>query len=187
MKLGIREIIFLAVVLTIPVGAWWLVFRPKNARHEEMVREIEARQAKLQELNKATATLGDLKKEITALDEGVRFFRSKLPSEKEIDKVLQEVWRVAESNRLTTKSIRTGKSDSKPLFTDPASPYAEQPVSIELEGPFTGLYGFLLALESQSRIMRIQKMSVAKLPKEAEGRVRADCVVSVFFEKSRQE
>jgi len=71
MKLGMREVIFLIVVLTIPVGAWWFVFRPKNAHHEEMVREIEARQAKLRELNKATATLGDLKKEIADLDEGV--------------------------------------------------------------------------------------------------------------------
>ena len=186
MKFGIREIIVFAVLVAIPVGAWWFALRPNSIRNEAMMAEIQARQAKLQKLNVATATLGDLKTEIASLEEAVEFFRSKLPSEKEMDKVLREVWRLAESNQLTTKSIRTLKNTSNTMLTDPAGPYAEQPISMKLEGPFNGFYGFLLALESQPRIMRLREMKVKKLSKAGEGQIRAECEMLVFFERRRK-
>ncbi|KPK83610.1 MAG: hypothetical protein AMJ81_07775 [Phycisphaerae bacterium SM23_33] len=187
MKFGTREIIFAALLATIPVAAWWFAFRPNNARNRELIKQIEARQGKLRELNKATATIGDLKTEIASLEEAIRFFRSKLPSEKEIDKVLQEVWRLAEANRLTTKSIRTLRPESEATLANPEGPYAEQPFSMQLEGPFTGFYGFLLALERQPRIMRIQEMNVEKPARAEEGCIRTNCKVSVFFERSGKE
>ena len=185
MKFGIREIVFIVILTAIPVGAWWFVFRPSDIRDDEMMKQIESRQQKLQALNRATATIGNLKVEITSLEDAIKFFRSKLPGEKEIDKVLQEVWRLAEANKLTTKSIRMLKTRSATVtLTSPAGPYAEQPISIQLEGPFTGFYGFLLALESQPRIMRIQQMDIKKVDKQGEGYIRVDCTVSVFFERS---
>jgi len=183
-KFGIREIVSAVVLAAIPVGAWWFVFRPNKARSQQMMAEIESRQAKLQQLNKATATIGDLKTEIASLEAAIRFFRSKLPSEKEMDKVLREVWRLAEANQLTTKSIRTLQPSAEKLLTDPTGPYAEQPISMKLEGPFRGFYGFLLALEAQPRIMRLREMKLEKLAKAGEGQVRAECEVSVFFERA---
>jgi len=184
MKFGAREIVFLAVLTAIPVGAWWLVFRPSSLRNREMAEQIEKRQDKLRELNKATATIGDLKTEIASLDEAITFFRRKLPSEKEMDKVLEEVWRLAEASQLITKSIRTLKDGTGPMLTDPNGPYAEQPISMQLEGPFTGFYSFLLALESQARIMRMREMNITKTTKCPEGFIRVDCKVSVFFERA---
>ena len=185
MKIGIREIVFIVVLTAIPVGAWWFVFRPADARDDEMIKQIETRQQKLQSLNLATATIGDLKVEISSLGEAIKFFRSKLPGEKEIDKVLQEVWRLAETNKMTTKSIRTLKSTpSAVTLTEPSGPYAEQPISLELEGTFVGFYGFLLALETQPRIMRIQQMDIKKIPEKGEGYIQVDCTISVFFERS---
>jgi Tfp pilus assembly protein PilO len=187
MKFGVREFVFLAVLAGMPVAAWWFVFRPSNARNAEMLAQIESRQTKLQALNKVTATLGDMQAEIGSLEEAIKYFHSKLPSEKEIDKVLQEAWRLAEKNQLTTKSIRTLKCDSSSTLGAEDSPYAEQPISMQLEGPFSGFYGFLLALEAQPRIMRVQKMSIEKPAKGEEGWVKADCVVSVFFERSAKD
>ena len=163
MKFAIREIVFVVLLVTVPVAAWWFAFRPNNARNSEMMKQIEARQAKLRELNKATGTIGDLKTEIASLDKAITFFRSKLPSEKEIDKVLQEVWRLAKANRLSTKSIRTLKAEGRSVVADPNGPYAEQAISMLLEGPFPGFYGFLLALEKQPRIMRVREMKIEKL------------------------
>ncbi|MCK4627175.1 MAG: type 4a pilus biogenesis protein PilO [Phycisphaerae bacterium] len=204
MKFGTREIVFIVVLTVIPVAAWWFVFRPADARNNEMIEQIETRQKKLQSLNRATATIGDLKVEISSLEDAIKFFRSKLPSEKEIDKVLQEVWRLAEDNKLTIKIIQTLKRSSTMVtLTDPSGPYAEQPILLQLEGPFTGFYGFLLAMETQPRIMRIQQMSIVEISKcggrrrgkkasEDEkakmdkGYVCADCVISVFFERSNK-
>ena len=183
MKFGIREIVFIAMLMAVPAAAWWFGFRPNNARNREVLEEIESKQAKLRELNKARATLGDLKTEITSLAEAVKAFRDKLPSEKEMDKVLKDLWLLAESNRLSTKSIRTVKPGGRTLLVDPEGPYAEQPISMQLHGPFMGFYSFLLALENQARIIRIREMKVEKLPRAEEGHIRATCQVSVFFER----
>lgn len=187
MKFGIREIVFIILLLGIPIGAWWFVFRPNAAGKAEMSAQVEARQTKLRELNKATATIGDLKTEITSLEKAIYFFRSKLPNEKEMDKVLQEVWRLAEANQLRTKSIRTLNTKAEMMLVDASGPYAEQPISMELEGSFTGFYGFLLALERQPRIMRIQEMNLEKPARAPEGIIRAECTVSVFFERAGKE
>jgi len=188
MKIGIREIVFVVLLAAIPIGAWWFVFRPANARDAEMLKQIKVKQQKLRELNRATATIGDLKVEINSLKEAIDFFRTKLPTEKEMDQVLKGVWKLAEANKLITKSIRTLKPTQKVvLLADPAGPYAEQPISIELEGPFEGFYGFLLALETQPRIMRIQQMNVKKMIKKGEGYIHAKCIASVFFERSGKD
>ena len=42
MKFGIREIVFMVVLAAIPVGAWWFVFRPSNARNARMLAEIDS-------------------------------------------------------------------------------------------------------------------------------------------------
>lgn len=180
MKLGIRVIVFVMLLTGIPVAAWWLVFRPANFQHAEMLRQIEARQERLRELNQATATLGDLKQEIAALEEAVRFFQSKLPSEKEMDKVLREVWRLAETNHLVTKCIRTLQPDEKAASASPR----EQPIAVQLEGDFRGFYGFLQALENLPRIMRINSMTVTKLKNASEGQVQAIFNMSIFFERA---
>ncbi len=182
MKFGLRELVFAVILLAIPVSAWRFVFRPHNAHNTEMRLEIEAKREKLKRLDRATGTIGSLKKEIAALTKAVAFFESKLPSEKEIDKVLQEVWRLAEANKLVTKSIRT-LDRKKSVFTTAASSHREQPIAVKLEGNFKGLYAFLQALESQPRIMRILQMTLTKPNEAPQGHANAELTISVFFEK----
>jgi len=183
MKFGIREMIFIALLLAIPVCAWWFAFRPQNAVNDRMMEQIEARQAKLRQLNKATATIGDLKKEIDALETAIGFFRSKLPDEKEIDKILREVWKLAERNHLKTKSIRALRQKANG-FVRVGGPHAEQPITVQLEGDFMGFYAFLQALEAQPRITRIRHMKLEKLDKGPEGAMQAEFEMSVFFQGS---
>jgi type IV pilus assembly protein PilO len=180
MKLGLRLIVFVVLLMGIPVAAWGLVLRPANLHNAELMQQIEARQERLRELNQAIATLGDLKQETAALEEAVRFFQSKLPSEKEMDKVLREVWRLAETNHLATKSIRTLPLDEKAAAASPR----EQPIAVQLEGDFRGFYGFLQALENQPRIMRINSMMVSKRKDAPEGQVQATFNMSIFFERA---
>ena len=191
MKLGLREIVFIVLLMGMPVGAYFFVFRPHNQRDAEMVRQIQAKQAKLRALNQAMGTLGDLKNEITSLNKAIKFFESKLPSEKEIDKILQQVWKLAEANNLATKSIRTLDRTSQNCFTSVDGPHAEQPIAMQLEGDFMGFYSFLQAMENQPRIIRIHKMALSKPDRTAdgkpasEGRMTAEFTVSIFFERSR--
>jgi len=186
MKLGLREIIFIMLLMGIPVGAYVFVFRPQNARNAEMLQQIEARQARLRELNNATATIGDLKKEIASLEEAINFFQSKLPNEKEMDKVLQEIWRLAEQNQLVAKSVRTLPSSEQTEMTGIGGPH-EQPITVKLEGSFHGFYSFLQALENQPRIMRVSQMTIEKLRNAPEGQVGVIFDMSIFFERASKD
>ena len=178
----VRQVIFVLLLLGTVAGAWYFVFRPRDTQDRQMRMQIEAKQRQLQKLNRATATIGNLKSEIAELEKAIAFFHSKLPSEKEIDKVLEEVWRLAEANRLTTKGIYTARRSSASTFVSEGSGQTEQPIRMEFEGDFPGFYGFLLALENQPRIMRVSKMDIEVRDPEA-GRIRAEVEMSIFFER----
>jgi type IV pilus assembly protein PilO len=170
--------------MLIPVGSWWFVFRPQNMRNDEMRQQIEIKQAKLRQLNDAISTIGDLEKQIDELSKAIVFFKSKLPNEKEVDKILQEVWLLAKSNKLNPKSIRTIKrrmgAGAAPISTE----HAEQPIKVELRGDFLGFYAFLMALENQPRITRIRKMTIKRLKDCKIGRISAEFEMSIFFERN---
>jgi Tfp pilus assembly protein PilO len=182
MKPGPREISFALLLMAIPLGAWHFVFRPQNARDLELRQQIQVKQEKLRAVNQATAIVGDLQKEIASLSGAIDLFQSKLPSDKEIDKVLQELWKIAEVNQLVTKSVRTLPRNNDNMLIG-GTQHAEQPISMQLEGDFGGFYRFLQALESQPRIMRIRNLVLNRSPK-TEGGVQASLVMSIFFEHS---
>ncbi len=186
MKFGAREAVFMVLLLAIPLASWWFVFRPRNAREAETMRQIEAKQTRLRALNYATGTIGDLKKEIQSLEKAVAFFQSRLPNEKEIDKVLNEVSLLAETNHLVTKSIRPLQRAAEDTFSGADAPQAEQPIVMQLEGDFIGFYTFLQALENQPRIMRIRGMKLKKQDKAPQGVVQANIEMSIFFERSNK-
>jgi len=180
-----RQGAFIALLLGIVFSAWWFVFRPRDIEDRKMRAVIEQKQRQLQKINRATATIGNLKEEIANLDKAIHFFQSKLPNEKEMDKVLEEVWRLAEANDLATKGIYATKmGGGMSPFVPAGATQVEQPIKMEFEGDFLGFYSFLLALEAQPRIMRIREI---KLEHEsgggdAGGLIRASLMMSIFFE-----
>ena len=187
MRFSSREAIIVLLLLSLPLGVWWFIFRPGDAYEARMLDDIRAKQEKLIALHSTTKLIGNLKDEIVSLEKAVSFFQSKLPNEKEIDKVLKELWLLAEANQLTTKSIRTLQTVGATGLTTPQDPHCEQPIAMDLEGDFRGLYSFLLAMENQPRIMRLRQMELKKLEDGPEGAIRAECEMSIFFEKSRDD
>ncbi|MFP4053741.1 MAG: type 4a pilus biogenesis protein PilO [Phycisphaerae bacterium] len=180
MKFGTRELVFVVLLMAIPVGAWWFVFKPRNERNQQLLSQVEARRAKLRQVNQATATVGDLKREIGELREAIGYFQSKLPDEKEIEKVLREMWTLAEANRMTPKSIRPS-SGGKPQFGKVGN-HSEQVIAVKLEGSFRGLYSFLQDLENQPRITRILDMTV--VPKRGSDEMVVTFTMVIFFERN---
>lgn len=180
-----RQGVFVLLLLGLVVGAWYFLFRPRDLEDQQMRLAIAAKQRQLQKLNRATATIGNLKEEIANLDQAIQFFQSKLPNEKEMDKVLEEVWRLAESNNLTTKGIYATRSNGASPFVPAGATQVEQPIKMEFEGDFMGFYSFLIALEAQPRIMRIREIKLEPENSgsdDQEGLVKASLMMSIFFE-----
>ena len=174
MRFGIKELIFVLLMAGLVASSYIFVFKPAAEKRTGRERDIADRQKALADLKTATTGIGDLEKKIADLQQAIVFFESKLPQEKEIDKILQELWQMAESNSLQTKTIKTLKSER-------SGGYSEQPIQMSLAGDFHGFYSFLLQLEKLSRITRITQLKLDKITTK-EGEMQAQMTMSIFFE-----
>jgi type IV pilus assembly protein PilO len=152
----------------------FLYFRKTDASRESLVAEIAKDQSELSNLHTATAGIENLGKKIDELQKAIDFFQSRLPQEREIDKILTEVSKIAQANNLQTKTIRTLKSERFASFS-------EQPIQLSLSGDFNGFYSFLLQLEKLPRLTRITEMRMAKID-DHDGAMTAQMNMSIFFE-----
>ena len=175
MRFGVRELVFVLLLLGMPVAAYFFVFQPRNQQIAEARTEIAQKQTKLQQLEAATAAMSDLGEEIEKLSEAIELFEQKLPSQREEQVILKEVWELAARHQLKPKSVRTDK-------TVETSQYAELPIKMVILGDFDGFYSFLLELEKLQRITRTPTMTLKKLRGNEEGLMQADIVLSIFFE-----
>jgi len=174
MRFGIKELIFVLLMAGLVASSYIFVFKPAADKRSGREADILSRQKALAELKTATTGISDLEKKIADLQSAIAFFESKLPQEKEIDKILQELWQMAESNSLQTKTIKTLKSER-------SGGYSEQPIQMSLAGDFHGFYSFLLQLEKLSRITRVSQLKLDKITTK-EGEMQAQMTMSIFFE-----
>ena len=173
MKFGFRELLFLCVMIGLLACTYVFVFQKANTKRQQLMADCNAKQQGLANLRQATAGIDDLSRKIADLQQAITFFESKLPQEKEIDKILKGVWQMAEANSLQTRTIRTLKSER-------AANYSEQPIQMSLSGDFNGFYSFLLQLEKLPRITRVTQMNLQKI-NDRDGEMQAQMTLSIFF------
>ena len=174
MKFGLRELLFVCVMLGLLGVSYFRIIVKRNEDRAALDADTAQMQEKLGRLQDATAGIDDLSRKIDDLQKAITFFESKLPQAKEVDKILKEVWQLAEANSLTTKTIRTLKSER-------CANYSEQPITMSLAGDFNGFYAFLLQLEKLPRITRITQMNLQKIT-DSDGEMQAQMTLSIFFE-----
>ena len=95
MKLGIRELLFFALMVGLLACSYMFVFKPAAEKRLSRQAETEKKRTALVNLRQSTAGIQDLERKIEEVEKAIKFFESKLPQEKEIDKILREVWQMA--------------------------------------------------------------------------------------------
>lgn len=175
MNSGIRYLIFFVLIVGLSYVAWAYMIKPANANLAQERAKMEALQAKLNELERATATAQDLNTQLQKIEEAIAAFESKLPPSSEIHTVLENVTLIAQRQGLTPKAIRTLKNRQN-------RGYIEQPLSMELHGNFNSYYAFLLELEKLDRITKIRELTLKK--SKQEGQTEATFVMSIFFQSA---
>ena len=161
-------------MIALLVCSYFFVFTKANAKREKMKAEMSTWRKELGTLDQKTAGIDNIGRKIEDLQKAILFFEKKLPQEREVDKILKEVWQMAEANSLQTKTVKTLKSDR-------GGNYSEQPIQMNLAGDFNGFYAFLLQLEKLPRITRVSQMKLEKI-NERDGEMAAQLTLSIFFE-----
>jgi Tfp pilus assembly protein PilO len=176
MKFSSREIVFFCLMVAMLAGSYLLVFSKTNAKRQAYLADTEQKQKMLNDLHVATTGVDDISAKTEQLSKAIAFFQQKLPAEKDIDDILQEVWELAKTNDLQSHVVKPDKSEHGPN-------YSEQSIQMTLSGNFNGFYSFLLELEKLPRITRITQMKLTKL-NEHDGEATAQIQLSIFFEPS---
>lgn len=176
MNSTLRKIIFFVLTVGMTYASYFYMIKPANSDLVVQKEKMDIKNAKLKKLANAPSVLEDLNKQLARLEESVKILESKLPGEKEIHTVLENVTIIAQKHGLNPKTIRTLKQNFR-------NGYIEQPIKMELHGDFTSYYSFLLALEKLDRITRIREMVLKKNQKK-DGFTEASFVVSIFFRNS---
>lgn len=174
MKFGTRETAFLVVMLGLLAAAYFLGFSKSDASRLEKQAKIDAKLLALGELQQATANVQDVDAKIEELRKATNFFERKLPQAHEMDRVLKQVWKMAEKNGLQTRTVKTMKFEQR-------NGYREQPIDVTLSGDFTGFYEFLLQLEALPRLTRVSQMALTKIT-DRDGEMQAQMTLSIFFD-----
>ncbi len=185
MRFGIREIIFLIVLLAVPVASFIYVFKPRNEQISSAKMEVEQKEQRLNQLREMTTKLEDIGREIERGRESIEVIEAKLPSQQDVEVVLEQVWQLAKANHLAVRSVKSQK------IVDSAT-YRELPLKMILEGSFDGYYQFLLELENIPRITRVHEMKLLRLggtqtetgDNATPGAMRAEFTLSIYFEDS---
>ena len=84
MKSPTREVIFVAILIGLPLMAYFFVFQPANKQFEQQQQEIDAKAEKLSQLHDALNRVDDLDAEVRRLTDAMAFFEDKLPAQHEI-------------------------------------------------------------------------------------------------------
>ena len=174
MKFGVRELVFVAVMLGLLASSYFLVFNKANEKRLAVEADIDRKQKELADLEQATSGTDDLKQKIEDLQKAIAIVEDKLPQEREIDKVLKEVWQMAEANNLEQRTIKT-------LQSKRGNNYNEQLIEMSLAGDFEGFYVYLQQLEKLPRLTRVTKMDLNKM-NDRDGAMEAKLTLSIFFE-----
>jgi Tfp pilus assembly protein PilO len=174
MRFGIRELIFVSLMIALLISTWVFVFRKASTRRQQKLAEIEAWDKQLSNLRTASSGIDDMGRKITELQKAIDFFASKLPAAKEMDKVLTEVSQMADANSLQSKTVKS-------LKTERGRNYSEQSIQMNLSGDFNGFYSFLLQLEKLPRITKVTNMNLQKI-NDRDGEMTASLTMSIFFE-----
>ncbi len=174
MRFGIRELVFVLVLLAVPLASFWFVFRPQNTEISQAKKEIEHKEQMLQSLAAATAKTADLAKANEEIRRAIELIEARLPTNKEVDVVLDQVAEIAAGRKLDLQKVKS----EKPVR---AAAYMEQPLEMKITGPFEGFYSFLLDVEQLDRITRMPKMKVKRSDK-VDGVVEATFTLSIYFE-----
>ena len=89
-----RQLIYVLVLLTVPLTAWYFVFVPRNAEIDLTNQAIQEREFQLKKISNVIATLGDLEQAVEDGEAAIKRVEAKLPSRRDVESMLEQLCRL---------------------------------------------------------------------------------------------
>jgi Tfp pilus assembly protein PilO len=167
------------MLLVLPAASYQWMFKRLDADVAMAKADIAEKKQKLQDVASKMANTKDVAAEVEELKKALEFCESKLPAEKDYNKVFDEVSNLAVKSGLTSKSVRLLKVVQGPE-------YSEQPIKMVLTGSFQkGFYPFLAQVERLQRLTRIDEMKISS-DDRTPGQATVEMVLTIYFDAARK-
>jgi type IV pilus assembly protein PilO len=137
----------------------------------QLDKQIAAKQAEVNEAEAVAARKEGLLAEITQVRQRIRNFEDKLPTDKELPRLLNQFQQIAELSGVKYQSITAEPIDEKEL-------YVRIPFKVKVEGTYPVIGEFLRSLEFGNRFIKIEDLEIG--PQE-KGSSEANFIISTYM------
>ncbi len=165
-------IIGLSVLLLLIVSlGFFVVAGVIDDRIETLNTQITQAQTKLSETRAIAARKEGLERELTEVREKIAAFEGRLPTEKEVPRLLDQFQQIAEESGVKYRLITAEPMDEKDL-------YVRIPFKVKVDGAYAEVGEFLRSLEFGDRFIKVEKLEIGP---EKEGRSETNLMLSTYM------
>lgn len=173
MRLSRDNLAFLGIVVVITTTYFLVVFRAQRRREAEIRAQVRERQKQIRCDALTVSRIAPMVREMQALKR--RFcgdWHRRLPRRKELAGFLREICSYLAEENLCNQTIRPGTPSRGSL-------YNRLPITLDFEGNFPGLMGFLRRIDSMTRLTRVEQLEIR--PGTQPGRLSIRLGMNIYF------
>lgn len=159
---------FLLVLVTL---VYFLAMSLLGDQITQLDKQVAAKQAEVNEAKAVAARKEGLMAEITLVRQRIRNFEDKLPTDKELPRLLNQFQQIAELSGVKYRSITAEPIDEKEL-------YVRIPFKVKVEGTYPVIGEFLRSLEFGNRFIKIEDLEIGPQQK---GSSEANFIISTYM------
>lgn len=164
---------WIATVVGVTVVGWFVVLSTATDELQaERDREPKLKADYRNKLGQAV-NLNELRKQKLQVQEYVTQLEKQLPGKAEMDALLSDINQAGLGRGLQFELFRPGNVEVKDY-------YAELPISLRVSGRFHDIGAFAADVANLSRIVTLQNLSIAQLPRDANGMLAMDATARTY-------
>ena len=149
---------------------WW---RPATRIQDGLASDIARAKSELQDLQSQAANTTALEKEVLRLQVDVEPLTRKLPRQSDVPGFIREIGKICAQSAVK-------KFDWKQGDVVKLESMSELPITMNVEGDFFSIYGFLKQAEEMQRLTRVHSLSL-RMKDQASGQMQATMEMGLYF------
>jgi Tfp pilus assembly protein PilO len=166
--------LFLLVLVTL---VYFVALSFARGQIDQVLAKISTKQAELNEARLIASKKDGLVREIEQVKEKISSFEDKLPTDKEVPKLLRQFQQIAELSGVKYQSITAEPIDEKEL-------YVRLPYKVSVKGAYPQIGEFLRSLEFGSRFIKVEDLDIGP---EEKGESEASFIISTYMFVSKEK
>jgi len=178
-KLSSQKMITIAILFIAGLWAYWnYLYSPISSRVSRLEQELSQKQSQLDTTRKAAQELSILMAELKSADIEANEIEKKLPKSEELPKLIRDITKTLEKNKITIQSFVPGESTGKIYFS-------EIPILLQVSGSYHNLANFLSDIGQYERVINTYDLVLAakQSTKESPDSLTASLKLVVYMAK----